>query len=192
MALYDDAVDAKAVLDSARGKYQAVIKRAGNLGINAAALKRAIAEAARDRDKREIDDRDFRRYMAWLSMPLGSQGDFFTEAGGDPEANGQDETGDPPDPTEAGAEASGEDGEDEERPSDPRRHAFRVAYRDGVTAGRAGSNPDSNPHAPGSEEAQNWRSGWSEGQSEKVHAEIAPTARRGRQQQAVAPSSEAI
>lgn len=148
---YDDAIEAKANLDSARGKYQNVIKRAGTLGLNVAAFKRAIAESLRERDKREIDDRDMRKYMEWLGMPLGHQAEMFTNDNA-PKPNGHD-----PETSEA----------DE-------KHALRVADREGYTAGKAGANVDSCPYELGSELAQVWHSSWHRAQSEQVHETLTP------------------
>lgn len=147
LELYDDAVDAKAALDAASGKYRNVIKRAGALGINQAALKRVIAELNRDRDKREIDDRDFRKYMAWLGHPIGHQAEMFANDDA-PAPNGHD-----PDSGEA----------DE-------KHGLRVADREGYTAGKAGANVDSCPYELGSELAQVWHGAWHRAQKEAVHA----------------------
>lgn len=157
LQFYDEAVDAKAVLDSARSKYQAIFKRAESVGINRSALSWALKQASRDRDKREIDDRDYRRYMAWLEMPLGTQGGFEFGAG-DTSSAGEPET----EADKAASEA----------------HRQSAAYHHGVDAGRAGANISSCPFEVGSEDAQSWHSGWHAGQGEKVQ-ELAPR-RRGR------------
>lgn len=166
LEIYDDAIDAKAVLDSARGKYQAVFKKAETLGINRAALSRAIQEAARDRDKREIDDRDFRRYMLWLDKPVGTQADFgFADA---PAPNGH-----APEPESEADKAATE------------THVKRVAYHQGFEAGKAGANISACPFGVGTEDAQLWTSAWHAAQTEMVHA-LAPSRGRGRRRRASA------
>lgn len=163
LEIYDEAIDAKAVLDSARGKYQAIFKRAETLGINRSALSWALKQSSRDRDKREIDDRDYRRYMAWLDMPLGTQAGFDFAA---PVAPAPESEAD-----KAATEA----------------HRQSTAYHQGVDAGRAGANISSCPYDVGSEEAQQFHSGWHAGQGEKVSIELAPR-RRGRARGGVAAS----
>lgn len=165
LTVYDEAVDAKAVMDSARGKYQAVFKKAEQLGINRAMLSQAIKAAAQDRDKREINHRDYVKYMRWLNMPLGGQ--FDMDLGGE---------------APRGADDGEEDGGEQETPTDEAaaQHRLKEAEREGFDAGKMGADLGrSNPFQPGSEEAQRFSTGWTRGQADAVST-MAPTPGRTR------------
>lgn len=155
LEIYDEAVEAKSVLDSARGKYQAIFKRAEGLGINRAMLSLAIKLADQDRDRREGDYRDMMKYMSWLEMPLGAQGDLdLGEA-----------------PTE------GESDESEAVVN----HRLAEAEREGFDAGKIGADlARSNPYPVGSEAAQRYSTGWHAGQAEAVGQMGAGKRGRGR------------
>lgn len=173
LEFYDEAVDTKAALDSARSKHQGVFKRAENAGINRAALSRALKEANRERDKREIDDRDYRRYMEWLGMPLGHQAAFDLAGGAEPAAQSENGQANGHDPAAADAESEADKQATE-------AHVQRVAYHQGREAGRVGANVDSCPFKPGTEDNQLWHSGWHAGQSEVVNETMSSRRRRSK------------
>lgn len=161
LELYDEAVDLKAAMDAAQGRYRAGLKKADSLGINREMLLASLKLANQDRDRREMNDRDLRKYMAWLSMPLGAQGDLGL---GDPAPNGHD----------AGAKE-----ESEEDRAAAEKHKGAVAYHQGRDAGKLGANISSNPFTPGNEDYAIWSSGWHEGNRQKAETEAGPK-RRGR------------
>ncbi len=182
LEIFDDAHNAKIAMDSARGKYQAIFKKAETLGINRAALSRALKESARERDKREIDHRDLMKYMAWLEMPLGAQGAFDL---GDAAPNGHDPDADEGDTGDAA-------GESEEDRAAVEAHKGSVAYHQGHEAGKLGANVDSCPFLPGTEDNWRWHSGWQAGQAEAVSALAPAKGRRARKPAAgQSPAGEA-
>src|SRR5262249_34333730 len=146
--LFDEAMDAKAVVTSAQGKYRNVLKRAKDAGINIDELRDAMKLSTQDRDRREANHRDRMRYMIWLGKPLGEQGTL--------DLGGAAPNGD-------GGALSDEDKEAIER------HKASEAYREGHYAGKCGASVESCPYQPGYEQHQQWRLGWNAGQEELVN-----------------------
>lgn len=165
---YDLAVNAKAVLDSASGKYRNVLKQAKAAGLNQAVLKEAMSLSNQDRDRREADHRDRMRYMAWLDRalgPVGTQGDLGLADDPEPEYESDDD--------KAAVEA----------------HLLSQAGIEGFQAGRMGANIASCPYEVGSEHHQTYVSSWHAAQKEIADG-MGP-ARRGRPRKPVEQPAEA-
>jgi uncharacterized protein (UPF0335 family) len=126
-------------------------KQAERDGIDRKILKRAFLENDKTAADRERADQTLRQYMEWLGKPLGTQAAMDFGNDNKPAANGHAEA----DPETAAAVAS---------------HEATQTFHHGVTAGRAGAAAASNPHQPGSEQAQQWSTGWAAGQKEAVMA----------------------
>jgi ribosome modulation factor/uncharacterized protein (UPF0335 family) len=80
---------ARTVLTEAQAQVRNAMKRAKAAGIATAQLSAAIALTKIDKDRRDADFADLARYMAWLQMPIGTQGALF--AGEMPKQKAADE-----------------------------------------------------------------------------------------------------
>jgi hypothetical protein len=78
VAAYDSADAAVAEAQRERRKIKLRVKEAG---FNIRAFDRARRESSRDYEEREGFDQEYRRFMVWLGMPLGTQGDMFESPG---------------------------------------------------------------------------------------------------------------
>ncbi len=119
-------------------------------GINLESFDLARRSARLTSEEREEHDRHYRRLMAFIGKPLGSQGMF--------------EFGDQSEEDKAAVLAT----------------VLKHADREGHAAGRAGDKADRNPWHPGSEEFSTWQTAWGRGNGARVTAEIQPTRRPGR------------
>lgn len=153
LELFDELINAKAKLDSAQDSYRNLFKRGEAMGLNGAMLKASLKLKNQDRDRRESDFSDLAKYLAWLEIPIGTQAEMF----GEPEAE----------PTAEEAEAV-------------EKHKANAAYNEGLYSGRAGANVNSCPYQIGSEEYQQYHSGYHAGQREIAETLGGKPARRGR------------
>lgn len=159
LEFHDELVEAYRLKASADGALRNVYKRAEQAGLDRKTLKRAYTDAQKAENERQVDDERYRRYMAWLGKPIGTQAEM-------PLPNGETEGAEQP--------ANGEDTEA------VAKHENNAAFEEGLSAGKAGANGASNPHEPGSEAMQSWSSGWAAGQKEAVMALGGATRRAAR------------
>jgi hypothetical protein len=155
----DEYMDVDAAVDQAVGMRKDLRKRIKGAGISLAAFDRARRESGKSEDMREQDDREFRRLMAWLGKPIGTQGDLF----------------EPPPPNDEFEE----DGDDEAEYSPDQIYQTESAGR---AAGEAGRPRDQNPWGVGSTMHARWDQGWMAGQghlAERMRPESGNGARRG-------------
>jgi hypothetical protein len=152
LEFHDELVEAYRLKASADGALRNVYKRAEQAGLDRKTLKRAYSDAQKAENERQVDDERYRRYMAWLGVPVGTQAEMTLSDEDESQANGED--------TEA-----------------VEQHKNNMAFEEGVSAGKAGANAASNPHPPGSEAFQAFSLGWSAGQKETVMA-LGGTTRR--------------
>lgn len=160
----------KRAVDEANGRYRAHRKRMETAGVDLKGL--ALTERFRklEPDAAAAQLAAFRRYAAWLEMPVGTQPELFAE----PVA------GDAPAPA-----ASAQ---------------LRAAAADeaGFKAGKAGDDRDSRPEELEGEEAEAWDAGWLRGQAviaNRIAAGGEPEAaprKRGRGRTAAATAGTAI
>jgi hypothetical protein len=152
---YSEADQAVAEKVGARKDLRARIKGAG---FTLAAFDRARKEAEKSGDKREAEDREFRRYMDWLGKPIGFQTEMFTEAATAPPA--------PP------------NGHDLAQPSEIQQSRVRD---DGTIAGKTGRDRGTNPWSPGTLLYTVWDTAWAAGAEVLAQSrEPEPGAKRGR------------
>jgi hypothetical protein len=137
----DEYSDVDQAVAQAVGMRKDLRKRIRGAGLNLAAFDRSRAEAEKSGDKREEEDREFRRNMAWLGKPIGFQADWVgapsTSSG--PRPNGED--------TAAVAE-----------------HQVHQVEAHGEAAGEAGRERGANPWSPGTLLYQTWDTAWMAGQ----------------------------
>jgi hypothetical protein len=151
------ACDAKVA--EAVGERKGLRQRIKGAGYTLAAFDRARKEAEKSGDKREAEDREFRRYMDWLGKPLGFQTEMFTDA-------------------EAGVRAAAPNGHDLAAVSEHQRNRVRL---DGEAAGKGGRDRGTNPWSPGTLLYTEWDIAWSTGAEALAQSRVPePGTRRGR------------
>lgn len=149
LEFHDELVEAYRLKASADGALRNVYKRAEQAGLDRKTLKRAYTDAQKAENERHVDDERYRRYMAWLGKPIGTQAEMPL-----PNGEGGEDTEQP---------ANGEDTEA------VAKHENNAAFESGVAAGAAG-NPNANPFDVGTENHQSYSLGWSSGQKQAVEA----------------------
>lgn len=159
----DEYNDVDQAVSEAVGMRKDLRKRIRGAGLNLAAFDRARVQAEKSGDKREEEDREFRRYMGWLNKPIGYQSDWI-----DPERR-------------AAISPNGPDGgEDIAAVSEHQKRQVELA---GHSAGEAGRDRDANPWSPGTLLYTVWDGAWLDGQevlaSKILPPETAPR-KRGR------------
>lgn len=153
LKFYREYDAAEAAVTEAGADRKAVLDRAKEAGLNPISFRRAYKEAKKASDVRETEDREYRRMMKWLGMPLGTQAELFQEPS---EGNGLDEQ------AMAG-------------------HQVHQVAAAGQTAGKAGHDRQTNRWAPGTYLHQIWDEGWVRGQEELAQTLVPPEPkRRGR------------
>jgi len=206
--VYEEAIGLKSRMDTARSVYQNCFKRAETLGINRAALSRVIREAARDRDKREIDHQDFVRYMQWIGKPVGTQlamdlgeptsptaanvgresvQDKLRETLPQEEREAEDAA------ARAAAGPSTEPGvaeaEDVLFGADAEEQEGSAAFKEGVYAGKLGVPATTCPFVAGGELYSDWVKGYERGTEISKAAQAEADARRSQKNGADAPAA---
>lgn len=154
LKFFDDLTSALRVKASADSALQNVYKMAEHAGIDRKQLKRAYAESQKTADERDRDHEKLRLYLEWLGKPIGTQATI--------DLGDESEKTEPETPEDAEA---------------AERHSRNQAFEQGVIAGKANANADSNPFIIGSAQAQDWSFGYAEGMKEGVAA-LAGTTRR--------------
>lgn len=147
---YKDADEAVAAAVGERKDLRKIIKGAG---INLKAFDRTRKDAEKSGEIREEEDREYRRYMAWIGKPVGFQAEMFADS---PR-------------TEADEHAVAE-------------HQVTQAEEAGAIAGRNGVDRSRNPWTPGTFLWEQYDRGWMRGQ-EQLAATLTPSdapKRRGR------------
>jgi ribosome modulation factor len=162
LAFFDEYTDVDAAVAEAVGMRKDLRARIKGAGLNLHAFDRARKEAEKSGERREAEDREYRRNLEWLGKPLGYQSTMGFPAA----ANGED--------CEARLAA------EEAAVSEHQAHQVSDA---GHTAGKAGRARDQNPWTPGSYLHQVWDGGWNVGAEALAQSRIpdpeAPK-RRGR------------
>lgn len=144
LGFIDEYLTADDAVDTAVGERKDLRKRIKGAGIDLKAFDRMRRDSQRSGEERERDDREYRRYMAFIGKPVGTQTSFtFVD-------DEQEET--------------------EEEGSATQLRRLNAAEREGLKAGKDGQRADSNPWTPGSEEFARWSDAWQQGQAEKVAA----------------------
>lgn len=138
LELIEELDDADQEVATGVGHRKDVRLKAKGLGINLAALDRARKLATQSGEKREAEDRELRRYMAWMGKPLGHQAEMFDQT-----------------------ETARGNGIDTAAISEHQVHQVDTG---GSVAGKAGHDRGSNPWSPGTYLYQIWDTGWMRGQ----------------------------
>lgn len=126
------------------GMRKDIRKRARGAGLVMSQVDRARKEADKSGDKREMEDREYRRYMMWFGKPLGYQADWI-----EPERRAS---------ALAGAVPNGED------IAAVSEHQQRQVELAGRAAGEAGRDRGVNPWSPGTQLYDTWDASWLAGQ----------------------------
>jgi hypothetical protein len=145
---YSDADAAVAEAVSDRKDLRKTIKAAG---INLAAFDRHRKDAEKSGAKRIEEDAEYRRYMLWRGMPVGTQPDMFAEG----RSNGH----------------APESHIDQDEPSEHQKKRVEDA---GFVAGKGGMKRDQNPWNPGSALYVLFDENWMKGQ-EAIADSMAPS-----------------
>jgi hypothetical protein len=149
LAFIDEYDVADQAVAEAVGARKDLRKRIRGAGFHLGAFDHTRKEAQKDIDRRNEEDREFRRNMAWLGKPLGFQADWVGA------------------PTEPGPGESG-NGANDDAISEHQVHQVELA---GLTAGRNGHDRGSNPwgvdpQGVGTFLYQRWDEKWLDGQEE--------------------------
>jgi hypothetical protein len=160
----DEYTDVDAAVAEAVGMRKDLRARIKGAGLNLSAFDRARKEAEKSGERREAEDREYRRNLEWLGKPLGYQSTMGYPAG--PAANGEDR----------------EDRLAAEEAAVSEHQAHQVSDA-GHTAGKQGRARDQNPWTPGTYLHQVWDGGWNIGAEALAQSQLpsdtAPK-RRGR------------
>jgi hypothetical protein len=158
----DEYTDVDAAVAEAVGMRKDLRARIKGAGLNLSAFDRARKEAEKSGERREAEDREYRRNLEWLGKPLGYQSTM-----GYPEQR-------PP--------ANGDDRFKAEQAAVSEHQVHQVSDA-GHAAGKLGRARDQNPWSPGSYLHQVWDGGWNIGAEALAQSRIpepeAPK-RRGR------------
>jgi hypothetical protein len=125
-------------------------KAAERDGISKKELKRVMDDNALTAEELAVRDRRHALYRAWLNRPVGFQSTMEMPAS----------------ESEQPAAANGHAAPDEA----DQQHARNAAFEEGVVAGKAGADLASCAYLPGTEEHQQFSSGWAAGQRQAVEA----------------------
>jgi hypothetical protein len=150
LAYLDEYTEADQVVKEAAGKRKDLRKRIAGSGVNLEAFDRSRKEADKSGERREMEDREYRRYMRWIGKPVGET----TPRYGSP--NGSD------------APDDAADSPSELRPvSDLQRSRVEEA---GYAAGAGGQTRNMNPWTPGTLLAGDWDQAWQRGADARAEA----------------------
>jgi ribosome modulation factor len=162
LQFYDEYTDVDAAVAEAVGMRKDLRARIKGAGLNLHAFDRARKEAEKSGERREAEDREYRRNLEWLGKPLGYQSTMgYPEQR--PPANGDDRF--------KAADAA---------VSEHQAHQVSDA---GHAAGLGGRARDQNPWTPGTFLHQAWAGGWNIGAEALAQSQLPSDAapkRRGR------------
>lgn len=134
LGFIEEYADVDAAVAQAVGMRKDLRARIRGAGINLAAFDRARAEAEKSGEKREAEDREYRRLMLWLGKPVGYQAGLFSD--GETDEVLPDEV------------------------SSVTDHQRMQVEGAGGAAAATGKPRDSNPWTPGTELWALWDGGW--------------------------------
>lgn len=127
-------------------------KAAERDGISKKELKRVMDDNALTAEELAVRDRRHALYRAWLNRPVGFQSTMEMPAA----------AGDAEQPAAANGHAMPDEAD--------QQHARNAAFEEGVVAGKAGADLASCAYVPGTEEHQQFSSGWALGQRQAVES----------------------
>jgi len=151
---YSSSMTEQARLKSAHGT---LLKQAKGAGVDLDELKLAYKQSSLDPAEIALHEEERRRYRLWLKRPVGFQANILDEEG-------------PQEPDSPEDEAA------------VYAHTLRVAYDDGVKAGRAGADPAWSSFPAGTEEHQQYSLGYEVGKEMRGGETRPPPAANGGEQ----------
>jgi hypothetical protein len=161
LAFYDEYRDVDDAVAAAVGQRKDLRARIKGAGFGLAAFDRARAEAEKSGERREAEDREYRRNMEWLGKPVG-----FQSTMGFPRAV---QTGE--------AASSAANGKDHDAVSEHQRKQVEAG---GFACGAAGHARESNPWTPGTVLYQTWDISWVSGAEELAQRQVGSDGKRRR------------
>jgi hypothetical protein len=154
LAFYDEYRDVDDAVAAAVGQRKDLRMRIKGAGFGLAAFDRARAEAEKSGERREAEDREYRRNMEWLGKPVG----FHARP------NGADHSA-PSTPADIGAVSE---------------HQRTQVEAGGFACGAAGHARESNPWTPGTLLYQTWDASWVSGAEELAQTQVGTDGKRRR------------
>lgn len=170
LAFFDEYTDVDAAVAEAVGMRKDLRARIKGAGLNLSAFDRARKEAEKSGERREAEDREYRRNLEWLGKPLGYQSTMGFAAAPQAAANG----------AMGGADREASLAAEKAAVSEHQAHQVSDA---GHAAGLGGRARDQNPWSPGSYLYQVWDGGWNIGAEALAQSQLPSDAapkRRGR------------